>query len=455
MSRTAPPGPVPSPGPIRTVCVIGSGGREHALATVLARTADVVVTPGNPGIAGRSPEGHTITSTAADPEQVDADLYVIGPEAPLVDGLADRLRAAGRLVFGPGADGARLEGSKAFMKELLAEAGVPTARFGVFTEVGPAVGFLRSLDGPWVVKTDGLAAGKGVLVTDSLAEAEADVTAKLSGDAFGAAGRRVVVEEGLTGPECSLLVLCDGERLAPLAPAQDFKRRDDGDRGPNTGGMGAYSPVPLVDDALVRSLVDEAVAPLLVALRARGIDYRGVLYAGLMLTPSGPKVLEFNVRFGDPETQVVLPRFDGDLCALLAEVAAGALVSAPRFTNDAAVCVVLASDGYPEHPRTGDPVTGLARAAGLPGVTVFHAGTAPDPAGDGVVTSGGRVLGVTALGDTLAEARARAYAGVDAVAWPGMRHRTDIALEAARSGDTSPGRPADATSPRPKAEAPR
>jgi phosphoribosylamine--glycine ligase len=416
---------------------------------VLARTADVVVTPGNPGITGTSPEGHTMTSVDTPPEQVEADLYVIGPEAPLVDGLADRLRADGRRVFGPGADGARIEGSKAFMKELLAEAGVPTARFGVFTEVGPAVEFLRSLDGPWVVKTDGLAAGKGVLVTDSLAEAEADVAAKLSGDAFGSAGRRVVVEEGLTGPECSLLVLCDGERLVPLAPAQDFKRRDDGDLGPNTGGMGAYSPVPTVDEALVGSLVAEAVAPLVTALRARGIDYRGVLYAGLMLTPSGPKVLEFNVRFGDPEAQVVLPRFDGDLCALLAEAADGALVTTPRFTPEPAVCVVLASEGYPEHPRTGDPVAGIDEASALSGVTVYHAGTAPDPSGGGVVTAGGRVLGVTALGATVDEARSRAYAGVAAITWPGMHHRTDIALEAARADGPS------APDPRVKAEAPR
>ena len=236
---------------VRTVCVVGSGGREHALAVVLGRTADVVVTPGNPGIIGVTPSGHSITSVSTSPEEVEADLFVIGPEAPLVDGLADRLRASGRLVFGPGADGARLEGSKAFMKELLAEAGVPTARFGVFTDARAAKEYLGTLPGPWVVKTDGLAAGKGVLVTGSRAEAEADVDAKLSGVAFGEAGRQVVVEEGLIGPECSLLVLCDGRRLVPLAPAQDFKRRDDLDAGPNTGGMGAYSPVPMVDDRTV------------------------------------------------------------------------------------------------------------------------------------------------------------------------------------------------------------
>jgi phosphoribosylamine--glycine ligase len=423
---------MPVGGPVRTVCVVGSGGREHALAVVLGRTADVVVTPGNPGITGTTLEGHTITSVDTPAEEIDADLFVIGPEAPLVDGLADRLRSSGRLVFGPGAEGARLEGSKAFMKEMLAEAGVPTARFSVFGDPVEAKAFLRSLPGPWVVKTDGLAAGKGVLVTDSLAEAEADVDAKLSGDAFGEAGRRVVVEEGLVGSECSLLVLCDGERLAALAPAQDFKRRDDLDYGPNTGGMGAYSPVPLVDDAMVHRLVDSAVAPLVAALRARGIEYRGVLYAGLMLTPDGPKVLEFNVRFGDPETQVVLPRYQGDLAALLAEAASGALTTVPRFAPDAAVCVVLASEGYPEAPRTGDVITGLGDAAAVEGVTVFHAGTAVASGGPegAVVTAGGRVLGVTALGPTIADARRRAYRAVDVIDWPGMHLRSDIALSA-------------------------
>jgi phosphoribosylamine--glycine ligase len=414
------------------VCVVGSGGREHALAQVLGRTADVVVTPGNPGISGTTPEGHTLTSVSTVPEAIDADLYVIGPEAPLVDGLADRLRAQGKLVFGPGADGARLEGSKAFMKTLLDEAGVPTARFGAFDDVAEAKAFLRSLPGPWVVKTDGLAAGKGVLVTESLAEAEADVEAKLSGAAFGDAGRSVVIEEGLTGEECSLLVLCDGKRLAALAPSQDFKRVGDGDAGPNTGGMGAYSPVPFVDDALVASLVDQAVAPLVAVLRARGIDYRGVLYAGLMLTPDGPKVLEYNVRFGDPETQVVLPRYDGDLADLLAQVAAGKLTTTPRFVADAAVCVVLASEGYPESPRVGDPIEGLADAARTPQTSVFHAGTRAGDTG-AVLTAGGRVLGVTALGATIDQARSRAYDTVAQLGWPGMQHRTDIA--------DSPGHP--------------
>jgi phosphoribosylamine--glycine ligase len=393
-------------GAINTVCVVGSGGREHALALALGRTADVIVTPGNPGIAGTTPEGHTLTSVSTPPEEIDADLFVIGPEAPLVDGLADRLRAAGRLVFGPGADGAELEGSKAFMKEMLDEAGVPTARFGVFADPVEAKAFLRQLPGPWVIKTDGLAAGKGVLVTDSLEEADADVDAKLSGEAFGDAGRQIVIEEGLIGVECSLLVLCDGERLAALAPAQDFKRLGNGDSGPNTGGMGAYSPVPFVDDELVSDLVEVAVAPLVAALRARGIDYRGVLYAGLMLTADGPKVLEYNVRFGDPETQVVLPRLDGDLTALLAEAAAGELRTVPRFTDDAAVCVVLASEGYPEAPRTGDVIVGHE--------------------GKGVAT-GGRVLGVVGLGATIEEARTRAYRRASHIRWPGMHRRSDIA----------------------------
>ncbi len=428
---------------VRRVCVVGSGGREHALATVLGRTADVVVAPGNPGIDGRTPEGHTLESTAVGADdaealsRIDADLFVIGPEAPLVDGLADRLRAAGHLVVGPGADGARLEGSKAFMKEVLAAAGVPTARFEVFEEPAPACSYLRGLPGPWVIKTDGLAAGKGVLVTGSRAEAEADIEAKLSGAAFGAAGRRIVVEEGLEGIECSLLVLCDGHRIAPLVPAQDFKRIGDGDTGPNTGGMGAYSPLPFLEDGRVDELADVTVAPLVAELRRRGIDYRGVLYAGLMLTSAGPRVLEFNVRFGDPETQVVLPRFAGDLTAVLAEVARGDLRTRPTAVDQAAVCVVMAADGYPGAPRIGDRIEGVAGAEALEGVSVFQAGTVRE--GDGLVTAGGRVLGITGVGAGLVEARQRAYAGVAAVRWPGAQWRTDIALAATHPGDARRG----------------
>jgi phosphoribosylamine--glycine ligase len=413
--------------------VVGAGGREHALAHTLARSADVVVAPGNPGMPGTSPEGHAITVSSSPPSEIDADLVVIGPEAPLVDGLADRLRAQGKSVVGPGADGARLEGSKAFMKEVLAEAGVPTARYAAFDRVDEATDFLRSLPGPWVVKTDGLAAGKGVLVAESLAEAIADVEAKLSGAAFGAAGRRVVIEEGMAGPECSLMALCDGRHVVALAPAQDAKRLGEGDAGPNTGGMGAFSPIPALDAADVDSLMDTAVEPLLAALRTRGIDYRGVLYAGLMLTDEGPKVLEYNVRFGDPEAECVLVRLASDPFELLASVAGGSLQDAPRFTDDAAVCVVVASPGYPGATETGGLISGLDQRGQLEvpieGVTVFHAGTARDAEGR-FVTAGGRVLGITAVARGPEEARRRAYAGVAGIGWPGAQVRTDIGAAA-------------------------
>jgi phosphoribosylamine--glycine ligase len=411
------------------VCVVGGGGREHALRNALAEAAGerVVVTPGNPGIPG---------SVATPPEDVDADLFVIGPEQPLVDGLADRLRQRGKLVFGPGADGARLEGSKAWMKQVLADAGVPTARYGAFTEVGQAVEFLKSLRGPFVVKTDGLAAGKGVLVTESLDEAAEDVQAKLSGSAFGDAGRAVVIEEGLTGPELSILAVCDGTRAVALPPAQDFKRVGDGGTGPNTGGMGAYSPVPVAGPDVVDAVMATAVEPTLAALRAQGIDYRGVLYAGLMLTPDGPKVLEYNVRFGDPEAQVVLPRFAGDLVDLLAHAAEGRLritgLPQPTF-HEAAVTVVLASEGYPLSPRAGDVIEGFDEACRESGVTVFCAGVARNHAGR-LVTAGGRVLNVTGVGRSIQEARERAYAAVSRIRWPGMHHRTDIAADAAKDG---------------------
>jgi phosphoribosylamine--glycine ligase len=402
------------------VCVVGSGGREHALREVLARTADVVVTPGNPGIAGSVP---------APPEEIEADLYVIGPEAPLVAGLADRLRAQGGLVFGPGADGARLEGSKAWMKQVLADAGVPTARHAVFAEPEQAAAFLRSMEPPYVVKTDGLAAGKGVLVTDSFDEAVADAREKLAGRSFGDAGRRVVIEEGLSGPELSVLCVCDGTRAVALAPAQDFKRLGDGDTGPNTGGMGAYSPVPAAGPEVVEAVVERAVHPTLRALAAKGIDYRGVLYAGLMLTADGPRVLEYNVRFGDPEAQVVLPRFSGDLASLLAQAAAGRLRSEPVFSSDPAVTVVAASEGYPAAPRTGDVIEGLEEVAAVEGTQVFYAGVARGEDGR-LRTAGGRVLALTAVGRSLPDARDGAYRAIDHLRWPGMQYRRDIAASA-------------------------
>ena len=403
---------------------MGSGGREHALAQVLGRSAEVVVTPGNPGI----PE-----SVSEPPEEIEADLFVIGPEAPLVDGLADRLRHRGRLVFGPGTDGARLEGSKAWMKEVLVEAGVPTARYGTFTDRAAARAFLDRLDGLFVVKTDGLAAGKGVLVTGDREEADAAVAAYLSGDAFGDAGRRVVIEQGLTGPELSVLAVCDGTTAVPLAPAQDFKRLGDGDSGPNTGGMGAYSPVPVATERLVDDLMEEAVLPTLAALQSRGIDYRGVLYCGLMLTPDGPRVLEYNVRFGDPETQVVLPRMVDDLADLLAAAASGTLGDPPGFDDDAAVTVVCATEGYPASPCTGDAIDGAEAASDSEHVTVFYSGV--DRSGDYLVTAGGRVLAITGRGATLAEARDRAYAGVGKISWPGMHHRVDIGAHPTGASD--------------------
>lgn len=403
------------------VVVIGSGGREACLAEVLGRTAEVVVTPGNPGIPG---------SVDTPPDALDADLFVVGPEQPLVDGLADRLRAQGKVVFGPGADGAQLEGSKAFMKDLVAAAGVPTARYGTFDDEASALELLRSLPPPYVVKTDGLAAGKGVLVTDDLAEAEADVRDKLSGTTFGAAGRRVVVEEGMTGPEVSLFAVCDGTRAMALAPAQDFKRVGDGDAGPNTGGMGAYCPVPWLPGDFADDVIDRFVQPTLDEMRRRGIDYRGVLYTGLMLTDDGPKLVEFNIRFGDPDSQVVLLRLTSDLALLLRSAAVGALEGAPTYADEAAVLVVAAAEGYPTEVRSGDPIEGLDAARHEEGATVFLTGVALDER-DQLVTAGGRVLNVVGRGPDVPTARQRAYRALGRISWPGLHHRSDIAAEVA------------------------
>jgi phosphoribosylamine---glycine ligase len=400
------------------VCVVGSGGREHALQFVLSRDAEVIVTPGNPGIPG---------STQVPPEEIDADLYVIGPEAPLSDGLADRLRADGKLVFGPGADGAMLEGSKAWMKQLLVEAGVPTARHAAFTELEPAIQFLKELPGLYVVKTDGLAAGKGVFVTESIDEAIDDVRDKLSGSSFGAAGRRVVIEEGMTGNELSVLAVCDGRLAFPLTPARDHKRVGDGDIGPMTGGIGAFSPVAEADQDVQMEVLNRCIMPTLWALQRKGIDFRGVLYAGLMLTPEGPKIVEYNVRFGDPESQVVLPRLQGDLVQLLAEAAAGALHpgSIPETDEDAAVCVVMCAPGYPTDAATGGEITGLNDDGQLPGAIVFHAGTTKNDKGRWE-TASGRVLGVTAVRPTVEAARSAAYDAAGKIHWEGVHYRHDI-----------------------------
>ncbi|HEY5164653.1 MAG TPA: phosphoribosylamine--glycine ligase [Acidimicrobiia bacterium] len=423
------------------VLVVGGGGREHALAWALARSgsvSDVYALPGNPGAATVA---QCVTGETDDPSAVAAvaddlavDLVVVGPEPPLVAGVADAVAAHGHAVFGPSADAARLEGSKAWMKALLAEVGVPTARHAVF---GPgddaaARSFLDTLDGLYVVKTDGLAAGKGVLVTESVTEARDAVGRYLSGEAFGDAGRTLVIEEGLRGPELSLLVVCNGDPDAavPLAPAQDFKRIGEHDTGPNTGGMGAYSPVPVVSTELIEQLMTTAVRPTLHALAARGAPYRGVLYAGLMLTPDGPKVLEYNVRFGDPECQVVLPRLETDLGELCWRAASGSPLPPVRFHGDACVGVVLASEGYPASPRTGDVIVGLEDAAALPDVAVFHAGTKRGDDG-ALATAGGRVLDVTALGPTIPAARRRAYEAAEKISWPGAQYRRDIAAAVA------------------------
>lgn len=424
------------------VLVVGSGGREHALAVALARgDHEVWVAPGNPGMAHRPgiERGWGGCLGAEDPlraaRRVGAALVVVGPEQPLAAGLADELRGAGLAVLGPGAAGARLESSKVWMKELCAAVGVPTARWAAFDRTDEALEHLRRHPGPYVVKADGLAAGKGVLVTDSLAEAEADVVAKLSGAALGAAGRRVVLEEAMRGPELSVLALCDGERAVLLPPARDAKRLGDGDVGPNTGGMGAFAPVPGVDAAMLARVRHEILEPVLGELRRRGVDYRGILYAGLMLTTTGPRLVEFNVRLGDPEAQVVLPLVPpGALGSLLLAAARGGLdeEAAERALSPAslpepaaAVCVVLAAPGYPEHPRHGLAVRGVEGAASLPGVTVLQAGTAVE--GGELVSAGGRVLDVVGTGPSLAVARARTYEAVAAIDWPEAQFRRDIA----------------------------
>ena len=419
--------------------VLGSDGRAHALTWRIASSPSVEsvsCAPGNPGIAAIA-DCHPVD--ANDPagvaqlaDDLDVDVVVVSAEEPLVRGVVDAVEARGLAAFGPTAEGARLEGSKAWMKEVLSDAGVSTAQYASFGagEEDKALAFLEQLPGLYVVKTDGLAAGKGVFVTESIVDARDAVRRYLSGEAFGDAGRALVIEEGLTGPELSLLVVCNGTDDGwPLAPAQDFKRIGDGDTGPNTGGMGAYSPVPIGGPDLVDEVMERSVRPTLHELARRGIAYKGVLYAGLMLTPEGPKMLEYNVRFGDPEAQVVLPRFAGDFARLCHDAATGRPELDTAFGDDACVIVVLATEGYPVTKREGDEIEGIDAAEDVPGVTVFHAGTAQR---DGrLVTAGGRVLGVTALAPTLADARARAYEGADRISWPGVQYRRDIAAEAA------------------------
>ncbi len=410
------------------VLVIGSGGREHALALALARdenTADVHAAPGNPG-AGRVATRHDVdpldgAAVTALATRLGADLVVVGPEAPLVGGVADAVRDAGIVCFGPSRAAARIEGSKAFAKQVMARAGVPTARAEVCERPAEVDAALDELGPPYVVKDDGLAAGKGVVVTDQreLAAAHAGGCA------------RVVVEEFLDGPEVSLFALCDGRTVVPLLPAQDFKRAGDGGTGPNTGGMGAYAPLPWAPASLVDEVTDRVLQPTVDELARSGSPFSGLLYAGLALTSQGLRVVEFNARFGDPETQVLLALLRTPLGGLLHAAATGRLAEAepPSWHERAAVGVVVAAAGYPSSPRTGDEVDGLEAAARVAGVDVIHAGTAEC---DGrLVTAGGRVLTLTAHGDDLRHARDRAYEAVSRVHIAGAQWRTDIATAGA------------------------
>jgi phosphoribosylamine---glycine ligase len=419
--------------------VVGSGGREHALVEALSRSPqaeEIFAAPGNPGMASVAElvdiPVDDLISLRNFAKTVDIDLTIVGPEAPLVGGIAEAFWEAGLKIFGPSRGAARIEGSKIFAKKIMQHAGVPTARSEAFDREAAALAYLRSLppgDGyPVVVKVDGLAAGKGVMIADSYEEAE-DAVRDVFDGAFGAAGERLILEEYLRGREASVFALTDGRNILPFVPAQDYKRLEDGGEGPNTGGMGAYSPTMWMDSATYMTILEEIINPTIHQLALIGAPYTGLLYAGVMITDEGPKALEFNCRFGDPETQALLPRIETDLLELMVacveEDLGGREIS---WSPEKAVCVVLASEGYPESPTTGDEISGLEDLFGLPGVRVYHAATRLQESR--LYTAGGRVLNVVGTGDSIIEARARAYAAVELIDFPGKQYRTDIALEA-------------------------
>jgi len=425
------------------VLLIGGGGREHALAWKLKqspRLDTLYCSPGNGGIVSIAVPGPAEVSDHAKVvafcHEARIGLVVIGPEAPLVDGLADDLRAAGFAVFGPSAAAAQLEASKSFTKAICAERGIPTARYAHLANREDALAYARAHGAPLVVKADGLAAGKGVVICETLAAAEEAIAACFSG-AFGAAGSSVVIEEKLVGEEASFFAICDGTHALPLASAKDYKRAYDGDVGPNTGGMGCISPAPMMTDALSARIMSEIVTPTLQAMRDRGTPFQGVLYAGLMITGEGPKLIEYNVRFGDPECQVLMLRLKSDLLTLLYAAARGDLSGvSPQWSDERAVTVVMAAKGYPGDYEKGSVIRGLEEAGATGGVTVFHAGTKLGANGE-VVAHGGRVLNVSALGRDAADARSRAYAAAGKIDWPGGFYRSDIGLRSSRGAGDS------------------